>query len=243
MKYLLIVLIFIFSHFSYCQNAEIENLINQIVKEEAPDNYKFYYLIDESLKPQKAYDTIQNYQKKELLNSDPSFPFELITLVNDEIIDWKKFNFEKIKFITKEFGSRSPELVKEVYFVKYNINQSKLDQLLKDRKPQTIYVRKKWFWSKKKIWDEVVKAYNEHENENIEEKIFFEFSNPIFSDDKKYARISISKNERCKGRGSTIIYKKDNSNWKKIIEYNEVRYVKSTSHIYCGDFLVSYKNP
>lgn len=56
----------------------------------------------------------------------------------------------------------------------------------------------------------------------LEEKVYFQFSKPIFSGDNKYAIVSIFKNRRKNGDGFTALYKNENGIWKKIIEYNHV---------------------
>jgi len=242
MRYYLLIITLIISFQSISQQTDIVDLINQIAQQEVPDNYKFYFLLQESLENQKNNYRLQNHQKRALLNADSNFPFDLVDLRDDEVLDWGNFDIKKVKYIPKELHRSSPKTMKDVYFVSYHIKQTEMDRLLINRKPHTLYVKKKWLWTKKRVWKEVVKVWKEDEKQHLEEQSYFGFSKPIFSSDKRYARISIFKNNRCKSRGRTIIYKNTNRIWKKVIEYNQVQSMVSMSHVSCGDVLVSYQN-
>jgi len=228
------------------QKVEILDLINQIVDNEIPENFEYYFLVSKSLEQPKIYDSIQNHQIKELRISDKQFPLNLIYKKSEEIIDWKKYNLQKVKYVIDEYNyqTTSPPTSKNVRFVKYNIDQKIYDSLIKTKKTHTLIVRKKWLWNKDRIWgnkkfySELVKSWNEDEKRNLEEKLYFQFSKPIFSKDKKYARISIFKRRRCKGNGFTALYKNDNGIWKKLIEYNQVASIVSMSHSRCGDISI-----
>ncbi len=241
MRYFIIILLLILSINSFGQKTEIESVINQIASQEVPENFKFYYLMQESLQQPKEFDSLQLYQKTKLLRQDLNFPLELIVAKRSENVDWKDFNLENIKYIGKETHRSSPPTMKQVYFVKYNIKQSELNSLLKNKNPHTLYIRKKWLWNKKRVWNEVVKAWKKDEEQNIEEKMYFSFSKPTFSSDFKYARVSIFIYKRCNGNRYTVIYKNENGIWKKLIEYNQVVSKTFLTHVRCGDVLVTYE--
>ncbi|MFT6416635.1 MAG: hypothetical protein ACJARZ_001986 [Dokdonia sp.] len=224
------------------QKAEVEDFINQILRLEAPENHKLFYLQEKGISNVKVYENPQNYQKFELYRRDNQFPFNLIGLENNVKINWSNYLIKNSRFIAKELNQDHPKLIKDVFFVKYRINESKLEKLNKNGKPHTLYVKKKWFWSKERIWKEVEKAWNEDEIVSIEEKIYFSVSHPIFSKNRKYARITISKERRCKGTQFTALYEKHNGIWSKLLEYNSIFFKRATSHVSCGDIVVSYKN-
>ncbi len=238
----------------YGQKAEIENLINQIAANEVPENFENYFLVPKSLEKPKVYDSLRNYQIRTLKMSYNDLPLSLILRQNKKNIDWKKYNLKNVIYVHNEHINNeyiyltAPPTGKNVQFVKHNIDQKKYDSLIKNKKPYTLIVKKKWLWNKKKIWDnekfynELIKAWKVDEEQNMEEKVYFQFSQPLFSTDKKYAKVSIFKNSRCKGTGFTSLYKNENGTWNKLIEYNKVISEVSMSHTKCGDIAISYNN-
>lgn len=248
MKKTIFILFLIITSFSFGQKSDIENLINQISNNEVPEDFKFYYLVQKSLHQPEIYDSISLYQKTTLLRQDLNFPLELTNERNNESVNWKKYSFKKVKFVLNEYNyqTTSPPTSKKVEFVRYNTDEKELERLNNNKKPHTLIIRKKWLWNKRRIWDnekfkkELVKAWNLEEKQNLEEKIYFQFSKPIFSKNGKYARVSILKNRRCNGNGFTAIYKKNNGIWKKLIEYNRVVSEKMTTHTRCGDIAINY---
>lgn len=224
MQRIILIILFFISINIFGQKSEIEDLINQIAKTEVPTNFEFYYIVSKSLEQPKIYDSIQNYQIRELRMTDKDFPLNLIYESNEEITDWKKYDLKNAKYVFDEYNypTTSPPMSKNVQFVKYNIDQIKYDSLIKNKKPNTLIVKKKWLWSKKRIWNEIVNVWKKDEKESLEEKTYFEFSKPIFSENKNYARVSIFKNRRCNGNGFTALYKNDNGIWRKLIEFKPV---------------------
>ena len=248
MKKITFILFVLICSFSFGQKSEIENLITQIANNEIPENYKYYFIVSKSLEQSKIYDSIQNYQIRELRMSDKNFPLNLIYQKNEEITNWTEYELKNSRYVHNEYNyqTTSPPTSKNVRFVKYNIGQKEYNSLTKNRNPHTVIVKKKWFWSKNRIWknekfkEELIKAWKIDEKYNIEEKVYFRFSKPIFSKDKKYARISIFKNRRCNGNGFTALYKNDKGTWKKLIEFNQLASEKVSTHIRCGEMMINY---
>lgn len=233
----------------YGQKIEIEDFINQIAKIEIPKSYEYYYLVPESLDQPKIYDSIKNYHIKEFRTNDKNLITNLYYQNNEEKVNWKDYDLEKAKFVINEFNYKrtSPPTVKIAQFVKYNISEEKFESIFGNKKPHTVIVKKKWYWNKKRMWEnpkfrqELKSAYEKDEKECLEEKVYFQFSKPIFSSKGKYARVSIFRAGRCKGRGFTAIYKKDNNIWKKLREYNMNTSIVTISHASCGDVLITYR--
>jgi hypothetical protein len=231
----------------YGQKSEIEELINQIAKNEVPENFDYYFVVSKSLEQPKIFDSIQNYHIEEFRTTDKDVILNLYYENNKERTDWKNYDLKNTKFVIDEYKhpTTSPPTSKNVHFVKYNINRRKYDSLLENRKPQTLIVKKKWFWNKKRIWSnknfhkELLKAWEIDNEKNPEENIYFEFSKPIFSADKKYAKVSVFKNRRCNGGGFTALYKNVNGIWKNLIAYNPVGSVTTVTHSRCGDMSIS----
>ena len=230
------------------QNPEIKNLIDQIADYEVPVNFEYYFLVPESLEQPKIYDSLQNYQIRELKMMDKNFPVNLVYEKSDETLNWNNYDLKNVEYVPdKRIKQTSPPSSKKVRFVKYNIGQKEYDSLTKNREPHTLIVKKKRFWSKNKIWEndkfyaELKKAWRIDKERNIEEKVYFQFSKPIFLKNGKYARVSVFKNWRCNGRGFTALYRNDNGQWKKLIEFNGMVSQLSMSHSRCEDISIWYE--
>lgn len=241
------IILFLLSTNIYGQKSEIESLINQIALNEIPDNFEYYFLVTKSLEERKIRDSLANYEIRELKMIDKDFPLDLIYGHNLEKTDWKKYELKNVRYVPEEYGNQSsPPRTKNVQFAKYNIDQKEYDSLLQNRKPHTIIVKKKWFWRKKRVWknkqfhQQVVKAWKMNEENNKEEKLYLEFSKPLFSKNQKYARVSVFKSKRCNGNGFTTLYKNVNGVWKYLIEYNQVYSETIGTHSRCGDMSISY---
>lgn len=242
------IILFLISINNFGQKSEIENLINQIANNEIPENFEYYFIVTKSLEQPKIYDSIQNYQIRGFRRFDKDFPENLIYKLSEDTTDWKEYDLKNTKYVINEYKypTTSPPTSKNVRFVKYNIGQKEYDSLTQNRKPHTVIVKKKWLWTKNRIWqnkkfhNELIKAWKLDEEKNKEEMVYVQFSKPIFSKDKKYARISIFKNRRCNGNGFTAIYRNDNGTWKKLIEYNQVASVVAMTHSRCEDISISY---
>ena len=252
MKFNLFIIVSIFLTLNlFGQKSEIENLINQIAYDEVPESFDYYFLVPKSLEQPKIYDSIQNYHIEEFRTKDKDTITALFyqKAENEIEVDWNNYNLEKAKCVNYKKGDyqpTSPPTRKNIQFVRYNIGQKEYDSLTKNRKPHTIVVKKKWLWRKNRFWEnkklhnELIKAWEIDEAIHKEEKFYFSFSKPLFSKDKKYARISIFINRRCDGYGFTAIYKKDNGIWKRILDYNYSSSLVMMTHASCGDILISY---
>jgi hypothetical protein len=253
MKKLTFILMLSISSFSFGQKSDIENLINQIAKDEVPESFKYYFLVPKSIELEKINDSLQNYEIRELKMADKDFPKNFIYKhPKKEIIDWRQYNLHKANYVSDEYNYNyrlSPPQTKKIKFVKYNINQKKYDSLIDNKAPYTLIIKKKWFWNKKSIWNnkkklnaEFVKNWKMDDKKNPEETVYFHFSKPIFSEDNKYALVSVFINKRCNGNGFTALYRNDNGIWNKIIESNQIASQCFSTHIKCEEIrMVEYE--
>lgn len=248
MRKIFFIYFLIITSCSFGQKAEIENLINQIAVNEVPEKFEYYFLVPKSMEQPKIYDSLQNHRIRELGILDKEFPLNLIYEQSKENTDWKNYDLKKIKYVINEYNyqTTAPPIRKNVQFVTYNIDQSKFDSLIRNKKPSILIIKKKWYWNKKRIWsnkkfyNELVKAWKMDKKQNIEDKVYFQFSKPIFSKDRKYAKVSISINRRCSGDTFTALYSNDKGLWKKLIQYNHLKSVVSTTHSKCEEISIAY---
>ena len=137
---------------------------------------------------------------------------------------------------------------KKIKFVKYDIEQKKYDSLIENKEPYTLILKKKWLWNKKRIWNnkklyaDFVENWRIDDKNNPEERVYYHFSKPMFSEDKKYAILSVFKKRRCNGNGFIGLYRNDNGIWKKIIEFNQEKSKSVSTHISCEEIkMVDYE--
>lgn len=214
------------SSFSFGQKSEIESLINQISEAEVPENFEYYFLVSKSLEQEKVDDSLQNYQIRELKMVDEDFSKNFIyTQPKKETINWKNYNLNKAKLVSDEYNynhTLSPPQTKKIKFVNYNIDQKKYNGLIENKEPYTLIIKKKLLWNKKRIWNnkklyaEFIENWKVDDKNNPEETVYYHFSKPVFSQNKRYALVNVFKKRRCNGSGFTALYRNDKGIWKKV---------------------------
>ena len=234
------------------QKSDIENLINQVAKSEIPENFEYYYLVPKSLEQEKINDSLPNYQMRELKMVDNDFTQNFINAQpKKETVNWKNYNLNESKLVSDEYNynhTLSPPQTKKIKFVKYNIDQKKYDSLIDNKEPYTLIIKKKWLWNKNRIWNnkklyaDFVENWKMDDKNNPEETVYYHFSKPMFSGNKKYAILSVFKKRRCNGNGYTGLYRNDNGIWKKVMEFNQVESKTVSTHISCEEIkMVDYE--
>ena len=248
MKTIVSVYFLIHILFSFAQNPDIETLVNQVAMDEVPNNFAYYFLVPKSMEQPEVYDySPKNYRIRELKKSYNDFPLHPVYRNIEATSQWKTYNLKHVRYPSNKYiNPTAPPRTKTVIFVKYNITKPKYDSVIKAKEPNTLIVKKKLFWSKNRIWknkkfyQELVTAWHNDLKENLEEQVYFQFSTPLFTKDKKYAIISIFKRRRCKGNGFTALYRKENGTWKKLMEYNQLVSTSFTTHSRCEAISISY---
>ena len=234
------------------QKSDIEHLINQVAKFEIPENFEYYYLVSKSLEQEIINDSLKNYQIRELKMVDEDFPEYFINVQpKKETINWKNYNLNESKLVSGEYNYNhtfSPPQTKKIKFVKYNIDLKTYDSLIENKEPYTLIIKKKWLWNKNRIWNnkklyaDFVENWKIDDKNNPEETVYYHVSKPIFSENKKYAILSVFKKRRCNGNGFTGLYRNDNGIWKKLMEFNQVESKTVSTHISCEEIkMVDYE--
>ncbi len=252
MKKTAFILLLLVSSLSFGQKTEIESLINQISKVEVPENFEYYFLVSKSLEQEKVDDSLQNYQIRELKMVDEEFSENFINKQpKKEIVYWKNYNLNKAKLVPNEYNynhSLSPPQTKKIKFVKYNIDEKEYDSIVENKEPYTLIIKKKWLWNKKRIWNntkvyaEFIENWKMDDKNNPEETVYYHFSKPVFSQNKRYALVTIFKRRRCNGNGFTALYRNDNGIWKKVMEFNQIASKSYSTHIRCEEIrMIDYE--
>ncbi len=200
------------------QNNVLREFVNQVAKEVILNNANYYNLIDSSFVIKLDKYTFED-DTKSFLKSYPDFPLELTQRVSDStIIDWKKLQLENVKYYSNNNLPRhySASLrISRIADAKFNQNQ--IDSINNGIPSSELFVKIKPKWKQKRIQKEYQKAWDR--NDKIiskENNVYYTFSTPQFSVDKKYAIISI----KIGSSGSILIFKKTEVGWKKIYKFN-----------------------
>lgn len=216
MKRNLIFIIFFLFNVCFGQNSETEKLVNAVVNDIIPKDYQYFNLIDSSFIDHRTYlaEEDVDYLKKEYSDLD----FDNIidkNKTNKEILNWKNFKIEKARLYDFANIPEYHSYNQYSYLVPYNTPQNKFDSLVNNRKKNQLIIRYKKTWSKKRIEKETNKAWEIY-NANIvkENKTYYQFSTPYFSDNG-YAIIYMN----IAGSGYGYIYKKENNEWKQILDF------------------------
>ena len=236
-SFLLIILCF--HKYLICQDSDIEAVINATLKFETPSTFKSYYVYAESYINDTTIDSLSKSQIRDLEYYKRNFPLDLYYKKTDSIIDWREFILPKVSFI---FEDKHPTTNMLVKFVPFKIENKKYDSIVLNRPKNNLVVKKRWFWSKKRIWKneafkkEVEKAFELNKKIHPEEFTYIKISRPIFSENGKYAKVSTYKNRVCDGYGNNIILKRRDDNiWEPIYEFFDVVKTKKFSiHRPCG---------
>lgn len=201
---------------------DLEKAINLIIAEITPSNFKYINLADENLIEKEFDYNIQNYQKREILIKDSLFPIELITKpsIEKNNIYWKKNKLNNCKIYSKNDCEKIVKQSKHLFEVK---NKAEYDSIINLNIPNSIVVDINLKWRKRKKEFEIKKAIEKSKKveKNAEDKFYFCFSIPTFSENKKYFRITIYRDGEYDGEGSTKIYKIENETLTEIFEYNQ----------------------
>lgn len=200
------------------QDTLIMGLACQVLKDNVKKEMRYFYLIDSSFTAK-----IDKYDFREIkMNhrqlTDSDLPID-IKVTDSTIINWCDYDFENAKCIAFQDLPKFPGYNWRrnilVSYSKYK-DERVLDSL-NNLKRNELYIPVKRFWTNKRIQKEISKAWERFESKfEKEEKDFIRLSTPVFSEDKKYALISIHN----LGRGRSYIYKKLNGKWIKIADYD-----------------------
>ena len=196
------------------QSADIEALINVAYKEIVPQTFVYFNLVDSSfvMKFDKYKMDYREMEHKAFFKVNPEFNVsEFVALsLHAKKINWKNYSIENAAIYSYDSIPKFPEQVRITRYVTYDIQANLLDSLQKAKKYDEIIVPVKKFWGKKKIKEATETAWKEYENNvKLENTLYFRFSTPLISTDKKYAVIELY----TSGRGAYYIFKKVNGKW------------------------------
>jgi hypothetical protein len=233
-KYLLF-----FSCFGYAQDRTSE-LLNTLASDVVKSSESNYFLLETNLTDYKIVDSLVfTMPVREFYIRHPDFPNFLLNTITTKNIKWNNINLKNAHLITQNQGDQITQTVKNVLFVYYDINSHDLQQKNNEIDLNTFIVKRSKSCNDEEIWNQVQQTWND-----IPEwkKIYYSFSDPIFSKDYKYARVAVLEMRKCSGGATTYIYKYENNIWVQIGEYPNDGMKKVTTHIRCEDLNVRYVN-
>ena len=128
----------------------------------------------------------------------------------------KHYHLNKTKVYSLSSIPKFESQVRVNKIVQFKTSKQKLDSLEKTKEYNQVIVPIKSFWGDKRRKEEIEKAWTKYSNNTrTEDKIYFRFSTPIFSDNKLYAIITLNQS----GTGATHIFKKVDDKWTEIFVF------------------------
>lgn len=206
------------SSFSLAQNKKIEDFINQAYKSVVPSHFEYYNLIDSSFSTTFS-NSLDRAQLNDLLKSNPDFPISIFEQHrrDDSIVNWSNYHLEKAIHYSMELVPKFESSVEFSVLVPYTISKKRLDSLEKHKLYNQVIVRVKSSWSRQRKNKEVEKAWLKRAtNTRAENKNYYRFSTPIFSEDNRYAVLKINQS----AAGATYIFKNIDNQWTEILAFD-----------------------
>lgn len=235
--------IIIVSTFNCYSQDKVNLLLNKVVSDIIPEKYNFFFLVQESLNEKKAFDSLKIESPNDLiLRRNPDLQKDLLGKVENTTVNWKDYNLNKAKYITKDLTSKFICNDYDLYFVNSKISEDSLSSINKNIGIKTLVVRKSKKWSKKRVWEEIYKVWQDNILKKVEQNKCYELSFPIFSKDGKYARISLFEHRIGGGNSIVYIYKYENDNWKFLAEFNNYETSVIRTHVSCDQLQVNIIN-
>ena len=213
-KIIFIIIIFQISNISFGQNADFENLINQIYKDQVPENFEYYNLVDSSFVTKFDKYSLELDEISFLQKHYSDFPYEeLINASNNcYVISWNNYDLKNAKIYSIDSIPKFESQFRINIIVPYKISQVEFDSLNRKKKNYEVIVPVKKYWSEKRIDREIHKAWEKYSNSiEKENKTYFRFSTPLIVNN--YALVTLNQS----GRGATYIYKNTNGIWKQLL--------------------------
>lgn len=207
-----------FSTFSFGQNKEVENFINQAYLQIVPANYEYYNLIDSSFATEFDNYSIEKNDLNQLLKDYPDFPMTYFLQKGNEsnILNWNNYHLDKAKVYSQKSIPKFESQSRINKLIPFKTSRQKLDSLEKTKEYYEAIVPIKHSWSDKRRNKEIKKAWTKYSNSiKTEDKIYYGFSTPFFSDNYLYAIVTLNQS----GRGATHIFKKVDNKWTEIFVF------------------------
>jgi hypothetical protein len=215
MRKLLLISIWLCTFFEgHAADTLITKLIKSIYLEEVKPNFRYYYLIDSAVNPE-----LDKYMIKDLSTDKPliskEIPFSdfLVNIKTDNSpFHWADFNPEKARCVDRRHLPKYSAHIHILTYVQYNDTDSIRKLVAKNIIPVP-YKRPMNKRATKRAQEQAITKY---ENRPVEEKNWYYFSKPIFSNDKQYVFISLGD---CFNE-SSYVFKWVNNTWVKVIRFN-----------------------
>jgi hypothetical protein len=211
-KIITTILITFLSTFCVAQNKDVEILINQVYQQIAPSSFEYYYLIDSSFRTGFDEYSLDKEELKDLLKNNPDFPYDnfILKSKNAVLLSWRNYNLEKARICSYADAPMFFSQIRLNRLVPFNTSKQVLDSMEKQKKHFELIVPVKTSWSDKRINKEIDKAWIKYFNsKKPEERLYFRFSTPIFSDNGLWAIVTLNQSDR----GATHIFKKVEGKW------------------------------
>ena len=211
--YLIPLLFFTCSFFA--QKNEVKSLLEACIKDVVPSDFEYFNLVDSSFTMELDKYSLNDIDDKSFLNEHQDFELLqfLENLKSTKKLNWNSFNLPNAKIYSIDSIPKFSENLRTNVIIINENNSEIVVDFINHKQLRLVTGKSK---TKKEIDEAIVKAWENFDKAiRKENKVYFKFSTPIFSDDKKYALIKINNS----GSGKYYIYRKEKSSWVKIYTF------------------------
>ena len=200
----------------FCSKAAdtlVSKLINSVYLEEVDSTAQFYYLLDSAKNPRFNKFDLEELMNEEEITKDVPLNDFIFNIQHDTTkFCWENFNLIKARCVDRRHLPHYGRGYKIFHYVSYNTKDSVLKKLDAEN---VIPILVKPKMTKAELKKAERKAIKKYDDRPIEEKKWYSFSKPIFSNNMEYVLISLDNNER----GCLYIFKLVKGTWTRILKF------------------------
>ena len=215
MKNIFLITFFFFSSSFFAQNRDIQTLLEVCYKYAAPKDFEYFNLVDSSFIMTSDRLYLSEIDDKEFLNEYNDFNMQEFAekAASTPKINWKHYKCPKAIIYSIDSIPKFPGMVRNNTIV-LNNDENKIKVKFINYNHLRVEAGKNK--SEEEINKAIDSAWEDYEkNTRKEKKIYFKFSTPIFSYDKKYAVIMT----KTSGSGGCFICMRKGNSWKIIYRF------------------------
>ena len=205
------------------QDTLVCNFVNAVYKQIINPNARYYYLFETGKSPKRGMDnTTINFSEdlRDYDNIPKGIPFEELTAAisaDTSSINWH--NYPLIDARVKDKAHLPDGWCMSAVYTIMRIGTP--DSVIKKKQGPCAYVILVKPKASKRQKDKALKSFQDSlQNLPIEEKQWYKFSKPVFSNDKRYGLIAVNNSEG----GRIYIFRHEGTLWKKVLVFDSYVY-------------------
>ena len=209
----------IFFNQANCQDKVVKGLMEQVVLDHIPVDFKYFNLIDTGLGIILGKGFYKEFEFKNIfMKKYNDFPLEyFIAYKASTSIIWLEYQLPKAKVYTYAQIPKFQSSARETKFLHHKLERSHIDSVKNNLDYTEIAIVYRGKLTRKRASKISKRKWRKHDMLiRKEDKSYFNFSNPIFSKDFKYAIVEVSTGSSS----AKFIYLKTDNEWKQVFQFD-----------------------